>query len=266
MTVEYVQYRISASDRDAFEAAHRRTIVRLASAAECLGFELTRCENDRESYILCIRWTPTEAHPAGVRSREAFREFLFEIQPYVAAIEETWHSAPTGIEGRAAPTLYEWAGGAPAFERLFTTFYQHVADDEVLAPVFSGMDPAHPRHVAAWLAEVFGGPTRYSGERGGHRHMVGRHLGRAITERQRRRWVALLIDTADEVGLPDDPEFRAAFVGYLEWGTRMAMVLSQPGVTAEVPEPMPTWGWGERRPWSQRGGDGGVQLGPGRDQ
>ena len=141
------------------------------------------------------------------------------------------------------PTLYEWAGGAEAIQKLLDTFYDHVRADEVLAPVFAGMDEEHPKHVAAWLGEVFGGPPVYSAERGGHRHMISRHLGRAITERQRRRWIELLLDTADEVGLPDDPEFRASFVGYLEWGTRMAVLLSQPGVEEPGEAPMPTWGW-----------------------
>jgi truncated hemoglobin YjbI len=148
------------------------------------------------------------------------------------------------------PTLYEWAGGAEAFERLFNTFYQHISTDEVLAPLFAKMDPGHPKYVAAWLSEVFGGPARYSAERGGHRHMVSRHLGKALTETQRRRWFDLLLTTADEVGLPSDPEFRSAFVGYVEWGTRMALMLSQPGVEANTEEPMPHWGWGEVRPWT----------------
>lgn len=146
------------------------------------------------------------------------------------------------------PTLYEWAGGSAALEKLFDAFYTKVRDDDVLAPVFAGMSAEHPKHVAAWLGEVFGGPPEYSKQHGGHPHMVGKHLGRAITERQRRRWVELLIDTADEVGLPDDPEFRASFVGYLEWGSRMAVVLSAPGVKPDVPEPMPTWHWA-RPPW-----------------
>jgi hemoglobin len=141
------------------------------------------------------------------------------------------------------PTLYEWAGGAEALQKLLDRFYERVRADEVLAPVFAGMSSEHPRHVAAWLGEVFGGPKEYSAHRGGHAHMVRRHLGRAITEQQRRRWLALLLDTADEVGLPSDPEFRASFVGYLEWGTRMAVLLSQPGVEAPTDMPMPTWGW-----------------------
>ena len=52
--------------------------------------------------------------------------------------------------------------------------------------------------------------------------------------------------TADEVGLKSDAEFRSAFVGYIEWGTRLAVINSQ---LTENPldsnEPMPKWGWGE---------------------
>ncbi|TCO48104.1 group II truncated hemoglobin [Actinocrispum wychmicini] len=148
------------------------------------------------------------------------------------------------------PTLFEWAGGAEAFERLFQAFYQRVSKDELIGPLFAHMDPGHPRFVAAWLGEVFGGPATYSETRGGHAHMISRHLGKALTEEQRRRWFNLLIDTADEVGLPNDPEFRSAFVGYLEWGTRMALVFSQPDAKPNMAEPMPKWGWGEVKPWT----------------
>ncbi len=142
------------------------------------------------------------------------------------------------------PTLYEWAGGAPALERLFTRFYERVPDDELLAPVFASMDPAHAAHVAAFVAEVFGGPAVYSESHGGHAHMIRKHLGRALDEAKRRRWIALLQDVADEVGLPSDPEFRSAFVAYLEWGTRLAVLNSQPGAVAVEDAPMPKWGWG----------------------
>jgi hemoglobin len=78
--------------------------------------------------------------------------------------------------------------------------------------------------------------------------MVRRHLGRAITEAQRRRWLDLLLDTADEVGVPNDPEFRASLVGYLEWGSRLAVLFSAPGAEAPTDEPMPTWDWA-KPPW-----------------
>jgi hemoglobin len=75
--------------------------------------------------------------------------------------------------------------------------------------------------------------------------MIGRHLGRHLTEEFRKRWLAMMLDTADEVGLPADPEFRAAFVGYLEWGTRLAVLNSQDGVAPPpVDAAMPEWNWG----------------------
>lgn len=149
------------------------------------------------------------------------------------------------MSDRAVPTLFEWMGGLPAITRLLDAFYRRVPDDPVLAPVFAGMSPAHAAHVGTFLAEVFGGPKEYSEHHGGHPHMVTRHLGRALTEEQRRRWIALLLECADTLGVPDDPEFRSAFVGYLEWGTRLAVLNSQPGATVTADAPMPSWGWGE---------------------
>jgi hemoglobin len=147
------------------------------------------------------------------------------------------------------PTLYEWAGGTEAFMRLCAVFYDRVLADDLLAPLFARMDAEHARYVALWLAEVFGGPAVYTAEHGGYPHMLSKHLGRAITEPQRRRWVNLMLDAADEAGLPDDPEFRAAFAGYLEWGTRLAVSNSQPGADPPRQAPVPRWGWGVAPPY-----------------
>jgi hemoglobin len=143
------------------------------------------------------------------------------------------------------PTLFEWLGGMPALERLTATFYDRVPQDPLLAPIFARMSPDHPRHVALFLAEVFGGPRTYSEQHGGHPEMVRHHLARSLTQEQRRRWIELLLACADELGLPDDPEFRSAFVGYLEWGTRLAVLNSQPGAVVDEGAAMPKWGWGE---------------------
>ena len=120
--------------------------------------------------------------------------------------------------------------------------------DPVLAGVFARMAPGHAAHVAQFVAEVFGGSATYSqelgGTQGGHVRMVAHHLGRALTEAQRARWVGLLLRCADDVGLPTDPEFRSAFVAYLEWGSRLAVLNSQPDVPDPEPAPMPVWGWG----------------------
>ncbi|MBC9929523.1 group II truncated hemoglobin [Chitinophaga qingshengii] len=144
------------------------------------------------------------------------------------------------------PTLYEWAGSMPAFENLTNIFYSKVLQDPLLEPVFKHMSPQHQQHVAHFIAEVFGGPTTYSEGEGSHYQMVQKHLGKHLTEQHRKRWVELLLQTADELGMPDDPEFRSAFVGYLEWGTRIAVINSREN-TLEMDEqqPMPRWGWGE---------------------
>lgn len=112
------------------------------------------------------------------------------------------------------------------------------------------MPPEHPRHVATWLAEVFGGPSDYMEHHGGYAHMLSKHLGMAITEVQRFRWVGLIAQSADEAGLPGDPEFRSAFMAYVEWGTRLAMGNSQPEVSPPRRAPVPRWGWGEAPPYA----------------
>lgn len=143
------------------------------------------------------------------------------------------------------PTLYEWAGGMPAFERLFDKFYDKVLADDLLEPVFKHMSPQHRAHVAHFVAEVLGGPKFYSESEGSHFEMIQKHLSKHLTERHRQRWVQLLLQTADELELPNDPEFRSAFLAYLEWGTRIAVINSNQDSNPEPPDtPMPAWGWG----------------------
>jgi hemoglobin len=75
--------------------------------------------------------------------------------------------------------------------------------------------------------------------------MINKHLQKHLTEAHRKRWIELLLQTADELLLPGDPEFRSAFVAYLEWGTRIAVLNSQTDTNTETPAtPMPQWGWG----------------------
>jgi len=146
------------------------------------------------------------------------------------------------------PTLYDWAGGADAFDRLTELFYRKVHQDPLLGPLFARVGPDHAHHVALWLAEVFGGPSRYTDELGGYPAMMRHHIGLHITEAQRRRWAGLIAETADDAGLPADPEFRSAFVAYIEWGSRIGLANSQPGATPPPEAPVPRWGWGEAPP------------------
>jgi hemoglobin len=146
-------------------------------------------------------------------------------------------------------TLYDWAGGDAAFTRLVDAFYDRVEADELLSGFFpGGVHAEHREHVAAWWSEVFGGPARYSEQLGGYEAMLAKHRDLGITPEQRFRFASLMSLAADDAGLPDDPEFRAALVGYLEWGTRLAMHNSQPGAAVAEHAPVPRWGWGEAPP------------------
>ena len=150
----------------------------------------------------------------------------------------------------ATPTLFEWAGGTEAFERLINAFYDRVEDDELLAPLFlGGVSDEHRDHVVAWWSEVFGGLTRYTDELGGYERMLGKHRGLAISPEQRFRFASLMSLAADDAGLPDDPDFRSAFVAYVEWGTRLAKHNSQPDAEVFEHAPVPRWGWGEAPPF-----------------
>jgi truncated hemoglobin YjbI len=60
------------------------------------------------------------------------------------------------------PTIFEAAGGLPAFEALTVHFYNKVRADPLLAPVFASFTAEHAKNVAIWLGEVFGGPPLYS--------------------------------------------------------------------------------------------------------
>ena len=150
----------------------------------------------------------------------------------------------------ATPTIYEWAGGREPLERWLNAFYDLVEGDELLAPVFHGhVTLEHRDHVTSWWCEVMGGPSTYTTDHGGYEHMLAKHHGLAISSDQRLRFVTLLSTAADLARLPADPEFRAALMGYAEWGTRLAVENSATDATPAPHAPVPRWGWGVAPPY-----------------
>ena len=147
------------------------------------------------------------------------------------------------------PTIHDWAGGRPALERWLGRFYDLVEDDDLLAPVFGGRVSAqHRRDVTTWWCEVMGGPAGYTAALGGYERMLAHHRGLQISPEQRLRFVTLLSRAAD-AELPDDPELRAALMGYAEWGTRLAVQNSAVDAAVVEHAPVPRWGWGVAPPY-----------------
>ncbi|MFH8369715.1 group II truncated hemoglobin [Streptomyces sp. NPDC018031] len=141
-------------------------------------------------------------------------------------------------------TFVDAVGGIEALRRLSNTFYESVLADPLLAPVFADFSRTHIEHVAVWLGEVFGGDPRYTAELGGHQALLRSHLGLAITEEQRLRWMELMT-AAVEQELPDDDRLRRRVVEYFDWGTRIARDVSADPAGTDLGEPGPTprWGW-----------------------
>ena len=148
------------------------------------------------------------------------------------------------------PSLYEFAGGEPAFLALAAAHHARCLQDPELNHPFSHPDQ-HPQHVqrlAAYWAEVLGGPARYSTACGDHSGVLRMHAGNGDLSDLGRRFVACFVTAADDAGLPADPEFRTALRSYMEWA--VAEVLSYPDSDAGVPAAlaMPRWSWDGRQP------------------
>ncbi|HQV56974.1 MAG TPA: globin, partial [Ilumatobacteraceae bacterium] len=78
--------------------------------------------------------------------------------------------------------LYEIVGGADFFVRLVDRFYDGVADDPVLRPMYPEHDLAGARHrLATFLMHYWGGDPTYMEQRG-HPRLRMRHVPYAIDE------------------------------------------------------------------------------------
>lgn len=142
------------------------------------------------------------------------------------------------------PSIYEFAGGDAAFIALATAHHERCLQDPELNHPFShGVNPQHIKHLADYWAEAFGGPPRYSESHGGHSGMLEIHARQGAGEDYGPRFVACFMQAADDVGLSEDPDFRAAIRAYMEWAVEE--VDSYAPADAQVPQdlPVPRWGW-----------------------
>ena len=101
----------------------------------------------------------------------------------------------------------------------------------------------HIEHLAYYWAEVFGGPPRYSQSHGGHSAMLAIHANQGAMDDLGRRFVACFVQAADDAGLPDEPEFRAALRSYMEWAVDDVLEYSPPDAKVPARLSMPRWSW-----------------------
>jgi hemoglobin len=95
-------------------------------------------------------------------------------------------------------SLYEQVGGGPFFERLVDKFYEVVATDEVLRPMYPEDLTESKRHLALFLEQYWGGPSTYMDERG-HPRLRMRHAPFRITKKARDAWLVAMTTALDSV-------------------------------------------------------------------
>ena len=95
MIVEYIRYALQVHRPDELMAAYAAAGAHLQAAPECLGYELSHCEEDPAALIVRICWTSTSDHLEGFRKGPNFPPFLDCIRPFIPEIAEMRHYALT---------------------------------------------------------------------------------------------------------------------------------------------------------------------------
>ncbi|GIF18873.1 hemoglobin [Actinoplanes tereljensis] len=103
-------------------------------------------------------------------------------------------------------TFYEAIGGEPTFRRLVDKFYEGVADDPLLRPMYPEEDlgPAADR-LTLFLIQYWGGPNTYSASRG-HPRLRMRHAPFVVDAAARDAWLKHMRDAVNSIGLPEQHE------------------------------------------------------------
>lgn len=110
-------------------------------------------------------------------------------------------------------TVYELVGGEPTFFALVERFYEGVAQDPVLRPLYPEDLGPSKRHLALFLSQYWGGPPIYSQQRG-HPRLRMRHLPFPIGKAERDAWVRHMTAAVNATPMP--AEARTQMLRYFE--------------------------------------------------
>jgi hemoglobin len=103
-------------------------------------------------------------------------------------------------------SFYERAGGEETFRKLVHRFYQGVAEDPLLRPMYPEEDlgPAEER-LRLFLIQYWGGPRTYNEQRG-HPRLRIRHAPFRVDQAAHDAWLRHMRDAVDSLDLPPDLE------------------------------------------------------------
>jgi hemoglobin len=143
------------------------------------------------------------------------------------------------------PTLFEFAGGEPAFLALATAHHARCLEDPELNHPFShpGQNPRHVERLAAYWAEVMGGPPSYSRSCGDQSAVLQMHARNGDMGDLGERFIRCFDRAADDAELPSDRAFRAALHAYMCWAVTDVLSYSAKDAVVAGGAAMPRWGW-----------------------
>jgi len=109
--------------------------------------------------------------------------------------------------------LFEAVGGHEVFAKLAKVFYEGVAEDDLLKPMYpEDLGPAEDR-LRMFLEQYWGGPSTYQ-ELRGHPRLRMRHAPYKINPAARDRWLKHMRAAVDSLGLA--PLHEEELWSYLE--------------------------------------------------
>lgn len=132
--------------------------------------------------------------------------------------EESAKIEPVRIKGLGGEAVggnfYELVGGKATFKKLADKFYEGVASDEVLKPMYPEADlgPAAER-LQLFLEQYWGGPSTYQEQRG-HPRLRMRHMPYKINPDARERWLKHMRVAVESLSLA--PLLEAELWAYLD--------------------------------------------------
>jgi hemoglobin len=125
----------------------------------------------------------------------------------------------------SAPTFYDAVGGEETFRRLVHHFYDGVAEDPLLRPLYPEPDLAGAEErLRMFLVQYWGGPRTYQEQRG-HPRLRMRHAPFAIGIAERDAWLRHMRAAVDSLDLPESA--AAMLWDYLEMAAHS--MVNQPG-------------------------------------
>jgi hemoglobin len=141
-------------------------------------------------------------------------------------------------------SIYDAAGGQPAFIALAHAWHARCLADPVVSHAFShGYHPQHAERLAAYWAEALGGPADYSRSMGDQSGVLRMHSGNGEHQEMDERAQLCFAQALDDADLPADLRLRSTLKAYFSWATQA--MAAHPDSADDVPQGLAIvrWSW-----------------------